>query len=360
MRSKPATKGAGLGTLWRMSKVDWPLAVSVARGVGGRYALEGSYHETRLRRDVPGLVARASDLVSEETGLEGPGTPEVLVVGRGEWAATNVESFTTLLAPAEERLSKHSGLGSRLAGRLVGAEMGAVLGFLSRKVLGQYELVLPTTDGRDGDSVLFVGGNVLKMERDHSFRPDEFRFWVALHESTHRLQFVGVPWLRRYFLDLVDQLVASAAPEPGRMQRVSAELQKAAAEGEPLLDEAGMFGLFASPEQRAVIDRVQALMSLLEGHGHVVMDRIGARELVTQARMSRILKARRADKRTAAFMRLIGLELKLRQYELGERFIAGVEEHASWETLNLAWESPEALPTLTEIGEPERWLQRVA
>jgi coenzyme F420 biosynthesis associated uncharacterized protein len=284
----------------------------------------------------------------------------VRVVGRGEWAATNIASFATLLAPAEEKLASHDGWGSTVAGRVVGAEMGAVLGFLSRKVLGQYELVLPTADGGAGDTVLFVGGNMLKMERDHAFRSDEFRFWVALHESTHRLQFLGVPWLRDYFFDLVAELVASATPEPGRLSRVGAQIQKAAMQGEPLIDESGIFGLFASEEQREVIDRVQALMSLLEGHGHVVMDRIGERELVTQQRMSRVLKARRSDKRTAAFMRLIGLELKLRQYELGEKFINGVEDRATWETLSLAWEGPEALPTLAEISDPQRWLDRVA
>ena len=91
-----------------------------------------------------------------------------------------------------------------------------------------------------------------------------------------------------------------------------------------------------------------------------VMDRIGARELVTQARMSAVLKARRSDKRTAALMRLIGLEMKLRQYEMGERFIKGVEDGAAWSTLDLAWESPEALPTLEEIEFPDLWLQRIA
>jgi putative hydrolase len=118
--------------------------------------------------------------------------------------------------------------------------------------------------------------------------------------------------------------------------------------------------LFASPAQREVIDRVQALMSLLEGHGHIVMDRIGARELVTQRRMSRVLKARRADRRTAALMRIIGLEMKLRQYELGERFIKQVEREAGWSALDLAWRGPSSLPTLDEIGHPESWLQRVA
>jgi coenzyme F420 biosynthesis associated uncharacterized protein len=208
--------------------------------------------------------------------------------------------------------------------------------------------------------VFFVGPNLLKMERDHAFRPDEFRFWVALHECTHRLQFTGVPWLRGYFLGLVEELVAATKPQSGQLQRVAAQLREAAAAGKPLIDESGIFGVFATPEQREVIDRVQALMALLEGHGHVVMDRIGARELVTQARMSAVLKARRSDKRTAALMRLIGLEMKLRQYEMGERFIKGIEDRASWATLDHAWESAEALPTLEEIEAPELWLQRIA
>jgi len=343
-----------------MSHVDWPTAVSVAANFSGRYPLEGTYHQTRLEQDLPGMVARASALVSEETGLVAPGEPEVAVIGRAGWVASNVDSFATLLAPVEEKLDAAGGVGTAIAGRIMGAEMGAVLGFLSRRVLGQYELVLPAADGGDGDTVLFVGPNLLKMERDHAFRPDEFRFWVALHECTHRLQFTGVPWLRGYFFGLVEELVAATKPESGRIQRVVAELRQAAAEGRPLIDEAGIFGMFATPEQREIVDRVQALMALLEGHGHVVMDRIGERELVTQQRMSRVLKARRADKRTAALLRLIGLEMKIRQYEMGERFIKEIERRATWDTLDYAWQGPEALPTLEEIDDPESWLRRIS
>ena len=343
-----------------MSHVDWPTAVSVAANFSGRYPLEGTYHQTRLEQDLPGMVERASALVSEETGLVAPGEPDVAVIGRTGWVANNVDSFATLLAPVEEKLGDDDGVGKAIAGRIVGAEMGAVLGFLSRRVLGQYELVLPAADGGDGDTVLFVGPNLLKMERDHAFRPDEFRFWVALHECTHRLQFTGVPWLRGYFFGLVEELVAATKPESGRIQRVITELRQAASEGRPLIDEAGIFGMFATPEQREVVDRVQALMALLEGHGHVVMDRIGKRELVTQQRMSRVLKARRADKRTAALLRLIGLEMKIRQYEMGERFIKEIERRASWDTLDYAWQGPESLPTLEEIDDPESWLRRIS
>jgi coenzyme F420 biosynthesis associated uncharacterized protein len=297
--------------------------------------------------------------VSAETGLEAPGTPDVAVVGRAEWIESNIESFAELMAPVTDRLGEERRLGHGIAGRIMSAELGAVLGFLSRRVLGQYELVLPTSDGRDGDTVMFVGANVLSMERRFEFRPAEFRFWVALHESTHRLQFQGVPWLRSYFLGLVEELVDASKPEPGRMGRLAEEFRHAAEQGRPLIDEKGLFGLLASPGQREVIDRVQALMSLLEGHGHVVMDRIGGRELVSQARMSRILASRRNDPRTAMFMRLIGLELKMKQYEMGARFIGGVEERAGWSALAAAWQRPSNLPTLEEIEDPVSWLYRV-
>jgi coenzyme F420 biosynthesis associated uncharacterized protein len=261
----------------------------------------------------------------------------------------------------QERFSRLGPLGqgaSFLAGRVVAAETGALLGVMARRVLGQYELALPAE--LDGDTIYLVGANVLALERGHQFRPSEFRFWLALHECTHRLQFLGVPWMRDYFLGLVQELIASARPEPGRMARVTEELRAAAAAGRPMIGETGLFGLFASDHQRALVDKVQALMSLLEGHGHVVMDRIGEGLLVSQARMSAVLKQRRTDPRMAAFFRLTGMEMKFKQYELGERFIEHVEREAGWDAISTAWRGPEWLPTRSEIDHPSAWLERVA
>ena len=138
------------------------------------------------------------------------------------------------------------------------------------------------------------------------------------------------------------------------------EIQVRRTLGKPIIDERGLLGLFGSPEQNAVVDKVQALMSLLEGHGHVVMDRVGAERLKTQERMSRVLKGRRQDRRTAAFFRLTGMEMKLKQYKQGERFIKIVEEESSWDTVNLAFRGASSLPTLAEIEDPKAWLARVA
>lgn len=348
-------------------RIPWSVAAGVAGRLAGRYPLGGTYHERLLRSQAPEFVDKAGRLVMEETGLTGPGVPGVSVVSRSEWAERNIRFFSKMLEPAEDRLAERfsaSGVVGKAAAvmsqRLVAAEMGALLGFMARRVLGQYELVLPADEDQDGDTVFLVGENVLSLERTHQFRPLEFRFWLALHECTHRLQFVGIPWMQDYFLSLVQELVATAQPEPGRFGRLAAEARAAATEGRPLVGEAGLLGLFASDDQRALLDRVQSLMSFLEGHGHVVMDRIGSRVLVTQRRMSDTLKQRRKDPRTAAFYRLTGLEMKMRQYELGERFVLGVEKHAGWAALDHAWQSADHLPTLDEIGHPKLWLARVA
>lgn len=344
--------------------INWSLASPVANRVAGTYPLADTYHTAHLQNTLPDIVKRAAVMVTAETGLSTPGDPDVLVVSRADWAHRNLATFSHLLAPLESKIAEKleesgtKGAPTIVARQVVAIETGALLGFLARRVLGQYELVLPTGD--KGDVVAVVGANVLALERQQQLKPSDFRFWIALHEATHRAQFVGVPWIRSYFLSLVTELVGSAAPTPGRIGRLVAEVIDAGRQGRPLIDDTGLLGLLATPEQRQTIDRVQALMSLLEGHGHVVMDRIGSRVLSTQARMSSILKARRADPRTAAFFRLTGMEMKMRQYEMGEKFIAGVEKESGWSTLDKAWLGPEWLPTLPEIEQPTKWLQRVA
>jgi coenzyme F420 biosynthesis associated uncharacterized protein len=342
--------------------IPWSLAGRVAGKVAGTHPLAETYHRHHLLATLEPAVAEATALVGVETGLVSPGAAQVLVVSRKQWAERNLAGFSRLLAPLQEqigeRISDRNPSMANAARSLVAVETGALLGVLARRVLGQYELVLPT--GKEADTVAFVGANILELERRHQFRPSEFRLWIALHEVTHRAQFVGVPWLRPYFLALVEELVAHARPEPGRLAMRVAELVDSLRRGQPVLDETGLLGLFASPAQREVLDRVQALMSLLEGHGHMVMNRVGERVLHSQARMAEVLRLRRADRRTAAFFRLTGLEMKLRQYEMGDRFVRNIEDTAGKPTLARVWEGPEWLPTLVEIEHPQQWLQRAA
>jgi coenzyme F420 biosynthesis associated uncharacterized protein len=339
--------------------VPWPFAGRVAGLIAGRHPLSESYHQEHLATDLRAIVAQANSLVTAETGLSLPGDPDVVLVSRKEWVERNIAVFQHILAPAEQRLVESNEISAAVGRRLVAAETGAILGFLSRRVLGQYELVLPTGD--DGDSIAFVGSNILAMERTHQLRPSEFRMWIALHEAAHRAQFLGVPWMREHFLSLVERMVSAAQPSKlGRARMLFDRAVTARRDGTGLLDDRGLMGLFASPEQSEVLDEIQGLMSLLEGHGHVVMDRIGARLLTSQERMASLLKARRSDPRTAAFFRLTGLEMKVKQYELGEKFVLAVEREAGWAALDRAWIGPQYLPTAAEIEDPQGWLARTA
>lgn len=334
--------------------------------IAGTYPLAETYLARSLDDEMARVADEVSQIVPAATGLKLPGSPETVVIDRSQWIDRNVATFSHMTEPARRKLEERmaeSGTGGQsasvLAERVMGAETRAVLSILSRRVLGQYELVLPT--GESGDTVAFVGPNILQLERTHQFKPSEFRYWVALHELTHRAQFKGIPWMRDYFMSLVEELVeSSTTPESGVLSRVMDEVMARRSKGSPIVDERGLIGLFGSPEQNAIVDKVQALMSLLEGHGHVVMDRVGAEKLKSQARMSRVLKGRRKDKRTAAFFRLTGLEMKMKQYKQGEQFVLAVEREAGWDAVALAFRGASSLPDLAEIRDPLSWLKRVA
>ncbi len=340
-------------------ELPWPFAGRVAGLIAGEHDLARSYHFQHLASTMPSVVAEASAMVTAATGLELPGDPSVAVVTRREWVERNLGGFTKMVGSGIESSSigDSDRPGAAVARRLVAGEIGALLGFLSKRVLGQYELVLPSED--DADSIAFVGGNILSMERSNQFSPTDFRMWIALHESAHRAQFKGIPWMRDYFQELIGEMVESSTVTRGRLKRMANRVRIAHRDDEPIIDERGLMGFVATPAQSETLDKIQALMSLLEGHGHFVMDRIGERVLTSQARMSSILKRRRNDPKVEALYRLTGIQMKMKQYEEGEEFVAGVEKVASFTALNAAWRSPEHLPTLAEIRDPESWLERV-
>ncbi|MDQ1515790.1 MAG: hypothetical protein QOE80_1620 [Actinomycetota bacterium] len=319
------------------------------------------------------ITARAEQLVAEFTGLVSVGDPaRALVLDRQRWVDANIRSFRTTLEPFTKRVGERMAQSPFApAGRTVaGAEMGVLMGFLAQRVLGQYDLLgtdaaLPgDTPGPpvsgDADAVYYVGPNMLVLEKRYGFRPGDFRLWIALHEVTHRAQFRGIPWMKDYFLSLVDASLGMIEPDPKRLVRALERAAECARKGRNPLDDGGIVALFASDEQRQVIDKVQALMSLLEGHGNVVMDRLGKRHVTGQERMSAALKARRQSGGVGAqFRKLIGIEMKMRQYEIGEQFITHLEETVGIEALDAAWRGPDCLPTLAELEAPERWLERV-
>jgi coenzyme F420 biosynthesis associated uncharacterized protein len=351
--------------------VAWDLAAKVARRVAGRDPFASSYHYSSLQPDFEELTAVAEELVAEATGLRPlSGPARARVTDRAGWVDANIASFRRLLRPVLSRL------GSRLAetastpvGRVVqpvgsavtGAQLGALLGWMSTRVLGQYDLLLMEEERpEDQDIVYYVGPNILGLEKRFAFPPREFRLWIALHEVTHRAQFTGVPWMRAHFLGLVESTVAAADPDPKRFVDALKKAMDLVRQGRNPLDD-GLMALLASPEQARTLDQVQGMMSLLEGHGDVTMDRAAADRIPSAERFARVLRQRRQQARgpVKLLQQAIGLDAKLRQYEAGEHFIAMVEEAGGPSLLARVWEAPDRLPSLDEIRDPTLWVDRL-
>ena len=349
----------------RPALVDWTLAERIAVRVAGTEPFAGSYHADSLTPDFTELTAEAEGLVTAETGLASlQGPARARVTDRAGWVRANIASFQRLLRPLTDKLGDRMGSGplTSLTRAAAGAEVGALLGWMSTRVLGQYDLLVVEDDRPDEqDLVYYVGPNVLGLEKRFGFPPREFRLWLALHEVTHRAQFTGVPWLRSHFLGLVDETLGSVDPDPTRIVHALGRVADGLRTGRNPLADGGLAHLLATPAQADALDRVAGMMSLLEGHGDVTMDRAGAHLIPSAARFSRVLRARRRSVSPAMrlLQQLLGLEAKLHQYEQGERFIEAVEKAGGPELVNRAFEAPDNLPTLAEIRAPDRWITRI-
>jgi coenzyme F420 biosynthesis associated uncharacterized protein len=339
--------------------IDWRLARQIAALVAADPEARPGHSFRRL----PDMVAQSEELVGGYTGLRARAPlPPPEALSRAQWIDANVGGLRAMLDPMTERLGRGMGpLAPPLqaaAGVLLAAEVGVLLGFMGRHVLGQYELVLLDTERPP--RLLFVAPNLEEAIGSFGVDGDEVVSWVALHEVTHSLQFGGVPWLQEHLAGLLRELLSSleVSFDARRLLRLPSPddlrgLVEAVRSG-------SLIEHVTTGQQRALMDRIQGTMAVLEGHAEHVMDAVGAHLLPSLPRLRAALEHRRASRSAPARMlaRLLGLELKLRQYELGKRFCDEVVDQAGIDALNRVWASPEALPSLREIEAPRDWLER--
>ncbi|MGH3487697.1 MAG: zinc-dependent metalloprotease, partial [Actinopolymorphaceae bacterium] len=363
--------------------------------------------------DLREFARKAEGHVRSYTGLHASGArAPVVVVDRVGWVQANVDAFRQVLEPLVEKVKERRGdatggmMGS-FGSRVTGVEAGALLAFLSSKVLGQFDpfwsddaagaVPAPRTssDGAaapgstggatdgfrtdagsgtasgNGDLVpslapagrlLLVAPNVVHIERDLGVDPHDFRLWVCLHEETHRVQFTAVPWLRDHLRSEIRGFLEHTDLDPGAMfsqLRQGVEQLGRIARGGG--DEVSFIDIVQTPAQREIIDRVTAVMSLLEGHADVVMDGVGPDVIPSVSVIRERFQQRRGGGTwlDQFLKRVLGLDAKLRQYRDGAAFVRAVVSSVGQDTFNQVWESPTHLPSKAEIADPDAWVRRM-
>ena len=341
--------------------IDWILAERIARYVAGN----GDGREPAI--DLAPLAAESERRVIAYTGLD-PARPLPAPegIGRREWIASNITSMRALLDPVLERAGH--GLGPLRpavqigAGLALSAEVGVVLGYLGQRVLGQYELVLlDEAEPERPPRLLFVlpnlGGAVENFDADER----EFMTWVTLHEVTHAVQFAGVPWLHGHVAGLVRELLAQAELRVDAPRKLRLPSRDELGRIGGALRRGDLIGVVTNSTERETLDRVQAVMAVIEGHAEHVMDAVAPDLLPSLPKLRAAIDRRRQSQTgfSRLIARLLGLEMKLKQYERGKIFCDAIVDRAGPMALRHVFSSPEALPTLAEIEDPAGWLRRV-
>jgi len=371
--------------------IDWRTAQRVGELVAGSPPFGGV-----RAASVEPLVREFAGRVGAYSGLRPAGElPALELVDRPGWIAANLRTMQPLLAPLTE--SMQAGTGSlagplrSVSGLLLGVQVGALTGMLSQRVLGQYDLAL--LDASVAPRLLLVAPNLAQAARALNVDRDELVLWVSIHEITHAVQFAGAPWLREYLggmlRELMEGLQVSMIGDSGEREDGSRSRRNpfgglagnlgnlgAWASGlggrEPNLAQlremverarrGELLRLTLGEDRWALVERMQAAMSLIEGHAEHTMDAVGAEVLPSLPRLRAAMTRRRESRGLPwrALERLLGLELKMRQYRLGRDFCDAVVHAGGTGALALAWSGPQALPSSAELEQPLRWLARVA
>jgi coenzyme F420 biosynthesis associated uncharacterized protein len=361
--------------------IDW----NVATSTGVRWVRPGPQvslgDARRVVAQLRQLAAEVAEPVRELTGL--PGAPDdgvVAVVDRPGWIRANVDGFRVVLDPLVEHLAERGGtppggVMSSVGSRVTGMQAGLILAYLAGRVLGQYELFLPPdpdASGRDAPAgrLTLVAPNIVMVERELGVDPTDFRRWVCLHEETHRTQFTSVAWLRPYVQEQMTEFLLASDLDPASILdrlRSAADVvsgavrhQPESADGTPGRS-SSLIEAIQSPRQREILDRLTAVMTLVEGHGDYVMDAVGPAVVPSVANIRAKFSARRGsgNRIEQALRRILGIDLKMKQYEQGSKFVSDVVAAAGMAGFNKVWTSPDTLPTLAEISDPSVWLERV-
>lgn len=373
--------GAALGAAWLNNRqkqyerdgapklLDWRKVQGIARQIIKEEPAARGWHESweAYYRD---MVARCYPLITEEMGRELPvPLDRIQAFTRTEWIDANIENFGQLFEHIEaiyRRVQPPNSMGTILMGdvsqTVLSSQLGILLGYLARRVLGQYDLSLlgkePVTTGR----LYFVEPNINGVVTELGLDPDDFRLWIALHETTHAYEFEAYPWVRDYFNSLLEEYFSYISDDLVKygngMGGLSSLIDRARSN---LSNGDSWIESVMSAEQRELFNKLQALMSIIEGYSNYIMNAVGERLLPSYNTIKERIE-QRASRRSSAeklFIRITGLALKMEQYRLGETFINAVVEKRGVEVANLVWEGPEKLPTLEELRDPNRWIARV-
>jgi coenzyme F420 biosynthesis associated uncharacterized protein len=347
--------------------IDWEHARSIAINMN-RAANLTSAERQRLDTYYGDLVSKAIPVVEAYIGTPLPASAVTThAFDRVDWINANIDAFRDMLAPFEELArdeSNKNAVSQVMAGvnrRVVSFEVGILLGYLSRRVLGQYDIALLGREQIDGGKLYYVEPNIRHIESSLDLPAEDFRMWLALHETTHVFEFEGFPWVRPYFNGMLEEYFGYLKEDAALLGQGLKNLKIFVERARSGDANSSWIEHLMNEQQRELFNRMQTMMSVIEGYSNHVMNAVGRELLADYEPISRKFEYRQSHRSQAEllFAKLTGLDVKMEQYRLGEQFIDAIAGRRGHSFAVRVWEGPEMLPSPDELRNPERWIQRV-
>jgi coenzyme F420 biosynthesis associated uncharacterized protein len=362
-------KAAGLSFAGlNLPTIDWHQAGAIA-------LLVGDTKEAVIKEPIEELNERfhqwlklVSPAIAEFTGLQLPkplGQP--VLFDRAEWVVTVIDRIRSLLEPLllvllkeADNSSSQKPASKNFVKAVLTIQLGTLLGYLSRRVLGQYDFALSGSEfSEDNGRLFFVYPNIVNVRERFELEAQEFEIWLVLHEATHGYEFEAVPWLKSYMRDLVsyhkkqiEKKISQIAKETSN-SKLSSLLYR--------LLFSGGFSELISLEENHSLSKIQAFMAIIEGYSDYIMYKVSKKLISHSEAISNLFRRNKSSRNWAERLleKIIGLDLKIQQYKLGYQFVSDLVSHGGMDLARQIWVKPDNLPSLTEIRNPHAWIERL-
>ncbi|MGC4192312.1 MAG: zinc-dependent metalloprotease [Thermomicrobiales bacterium] len=351
------------------SMIDWERSRQIATNMNRGDSLTASERD-ELDAYYRGLVEACVPIVSAYTGTTLPeGERATFAFDRVDWVNANLVAFERMFDPIEElnpgkgRKNPVARVWNGVNQSVLSYEIGLLLGYMARRVLGQYDLALLGREPLSSGKLYYVEPNIRGIEAKLKLPREDFRMWLALHETTHAFEFEAHPWVRDHFNVMLDRYMDFLKQDADQLKQgmqglrtIVSRAKSANGEGSSSWIEA-----FMNVEQRSLFAEMQAMMCVIEGYSNHVMNAVGRDLLKNYDLISRRFEERQGQRSQAdqLFARLTGLDVKMEQYRAGEQFIDDVVVRKGHAFAHRVWDRAENLPTMDEIRHPGLWIDRI-
>jgi putative hydrolase len=369
------------GDLAKAMASQGPLQWDVARQVALMTATHGTNTEANVepasRISVERLAPIAEMHVRESTGIDLGSANSVQVVNRSIWTHLALEAYKPMFhnlaaslssAPAtvdesdDPMANMFASLNKMIAPAMMGMSVGTMVGQLSLRAFGQYDLPVPRdTSG----GVLIVAPNIEAFASDWSISTDDMRMWVLIQEFTSHSILTRDP-VRHTLTEMLGRYISGFRPNPDAlMDRLSnVELgtdDPMKAMQKFLTDPSILLGAVRSSAQEQLAPELDAIVAAVIGYVDHHVDQVAEKLLGTDSRIAEAVRRRRveASPQDTFVEQLLGLKLSIAQVQRGTEFVQGVVERAGATALTQLFARPGNLPTPNELVAPGLWLARL-